>query len=299
MYAFARGTRDNTTEKAGYGTNVVAASNSGKDYKDVYNRVFVYGNTVEDSTDVYFFKSIPDVTSQTSLWTRDKVINDTNVKNNNEAANLAAVNIVTTPYRRGTIQCAGGLLTLQPGERIGIQLPYMELQGMFSVGEYFHSWNTSGMNTSLSVDTLVENIARLFQERVLNERNTRKSQNDNFMLESTIYSFADEGDTESHNNTMLSNSTLMMQPGFSTGIWTSVVLSLSNDCTTAEVRVNGSDLNASTFEVSLDNGQTWTIVPGNVPTAVGAGNIIKTRVTLNVDANNPEPKVWTLGVMTK
>ena len=299
LQVFAKGSRPNQTERAGMGTNVVGASSAGLDYKDVRNRVFVYGKTSETNSDVFYLATRQDAASQSRLWVKDEVVNDNNVDSNAQAATLALKKIRTVPERRGVIQCAGGLLTLQAGQSIDVQLPYMEMQGQFVVGEYRHSWSSSGLNTFVSVSTTQENVADLFQERIRKERELRDIRNQNSMLDSVVFKFEDSTDTSSLANLEISDNALRIVSGFSTGNWVSVTKQLPATASSVEVRVDGEDLDACTYGVSLDGGVTFTsATPKTVVTGL-SGRQLVLRVTLNSDTNNPLPILNAVSAMAK
>lgn len=296
---FQAGTLTNSTEKVGLGTNAVSANSCGKDFKDVLNRVFVYGTTASNATNVYYLKTQEDETSQSALWIRDRVINDANVKSNDEATNLANAQLTISPPRRGVIQCAGGLLTLQAGQKISVQLPYMELQGWFIVGEFTHSWTTGGLNTYISLEELKENLARLFQERILAERGLRPNQNDNFMFNSATMDFTSDTFTDTFNNTQIVNNKLVLNTGYTTGTWTSISQSFPADVTSVELRIDGDDLGACTAQFSGDNGVTWTTVTLNTATSIASTNQVKMKVLFATSTEYPAPAINAVAIMAK
>ena len=299
LQVFVKGARINQTEKATLGTNVVAASGLGLDYKDVKNRVSVYGKSNENNSDVFFLATRQDTNSQNTLWIKDDVINDYNVDTNTEAISLANAGISTTPPRRGLIQCAGGLLTLQPGQVMNIQLPLMELQGQFPIGEYTHGWSSEGLNTSFSISEDRENLARLFQERIKKDEELRDIRNENSMRQSIVYRFIDNTDTSSTANTEVTEGTLRIISGFSTGNWTSITKQLSETVTSVELRVAGDDIDSCTYAVSLDGGVTFTALAPKTLTTGLSGQQLVVRVTLTSDTNNPLPILNAVSVMAK
>lgn len=299
LQVFSEGTRNNDTERAGVGVNITGADGLGRDFKDVKNRVLVYGSNVEDATNIFYLQTRDNTDSQTDLWQRDLVINDGNVDSTEHAAQLALAGIVTSPDRKGSIQCAGGLLTLQPGQSIAIEAPYMEFQGRSVVGAYKHTFDqNAGLNTYIHFSTVEENLASLFQERLAAEKGLRQIANPNNMTNATVFEFDTSADTNTLTNTAISNSALMLS-GASTGRWISRTITLPKNATVAELRTEGDDLGVSTYEVSLDNGITYTTITTTSTVTLTAGKQLKIRVTLQTDNDNAVPRLNTLALLTK
>lgn len=289
----------NTTERVGLGTNVIAVSQLGKDTKDIKNRAYVYGLSSQSNSDIYYLQTREDSASQTQFWIKDSVTSDTSIKNGDNAGNLATKSLVTTTLTKGQITIVGGLLTLQVGQLIDVQLPYMELQGKISVADFRHSWNNQGLNTTISISQTQDNLARLFRERIKVDNALRDIRNKNSMKISTFFDFTTGADTSSQTNTQLTGGTIQLTSGSSNGIWLCALKTLNATATSFELRVDGADIGTTTYQVSLDGGVTFaTILPSVVTTSL-SGKQLQVKITMVSDTNNVTPIIRALSVLTK
>jgi len=124
--------------------------------------------------------------------------------------------------------------------------------------------------------------------------------NSNNMSYSTNFDFDIEEGT--HNGTAISGGKLVLASGFSNGVWTSNLKTLPANISFFEIRVSGNDLNLSTIQVSVDNGQNFTsaynlFTQANSLFTISSGKDIVIKVNLISSSTYPNPYLNSLSIL--
>jgi hypothetical protein len=248
-----------TNENVGiaYGINLTNLSEYGGDDADIYNRVIVYGK--QESDNILVVKTRNDETSQSNLWIKDRIFNESALDSMEEVAGKAEYEITN-----GVNLSSGGRMTslmvpnIRPGEKMPISVPYCNINGYYKIHNYTHIFD-SEFTTTVEVSKKSGRVVDLFITKVNPQEFVSSISNPNGMTDSYTVYFNESPSKMTHINTEEFEERLRLQAGFTTGTATSEILNEDYDITECELRrYVGNDYSADTYEVSNQGGAAGT-----------------------------------------
>lgn len=295
---FAENSVTNTTDMVVHGMNLLDC-NIGVDIREVKNRVRNYGAAAESSTDVIILATKENTSSQTTYGLREEISNNNNLRSYEAVEGEAETLLITSPTQHGDFRSIG-LPTIQPGQLLRISSPYDNVVGYYRIVEFTHTYNIgSGFITSGVVEKQRPVLEDKFKELFKFKQQNRTSKNPNKMKYTYLVKF-DGSESISHSNTEITNSTLKVVSGENTGEATIATYDTPEEFTDIELRIHSEDLGNSTIYISNDAGVTEKSANANeVVVFNDSGDKLRIRIAMNKDSLNPDPKIFTLGVMYK
>ena len=179
----------NTEEQVIVQQNLTYLSRIGYNNTDIKNRVRVYGKT---ENNIIIVKTKEDTDSQSELWIKDHTVQDSSLSTMAEVSDKAE-NLKDTLSTRSTQGTVGacGLKTLQPGEKLRVQMPYAGLNGYYKAKQFTHNLGVNGFDTSITINKREKKTADYFRDRILEFEDLASFENSNG-LENSYTVFFDE-----------------------------------------------------------------------------------------------------------
>ena len=194
------------------------------------------------------------------------------------------------------------LYTLQPGDNIWISVPRQRVHGVYKVTEFKHMYGRDGVWTEALIEREMIGTAQLIRDRIKKEHEVTIIDNPNRMEHSYNFPFDDSTGISSSETTNVgvSGGALRLSGAATSGTMVSDTRTAANNITSVEFRVVGTDLDASTFEFSVDNAASWqSIVKNTATTPSATGNQLKIKVNLVSNTANPTPILESCGALYK
>jgi hypothetical protein len=302
LHTFEKGSVMNEDYDINYNSNLMSLSGYGKDHTKVLNRIWVYGKTEEN---IMFLDRKDDLSSQSNLWIKDEIINDSSLLSMEETTERAEVEL----DNKSTVENSCSVTTLgmpsvEPGQSIYLYVPYCgadEYHVIFSVNHRLDA--EAGFTTLFNLESKPTDMTELFKQRIDVEQQLRAFENLNAMRAAYTITFEEVPEKVSHNNTEVVGGILQLISGPSTGICTSATVDVINDVTQCELRIKANDdQQLCTYEVSNDGGITWDLVePGyeNMHTFTSVGHLILFRVNMDNGGGTHNPKFEAISLLYK
>lgn len=291
IHTLEEGSVINENERVIFGQNLISVPNFGKDNEKVFNRVSVCGN---NDSNILYMSTKEDAASQTDLWRKDYIINDTILATNTEVENRATTelsNLIIQNVASGRVTSLG-LPTLKPGDYIQFSVPYCNINGYYKVNSFTHTLSSNGFLTEIELSKKQDTLTRLFRDRISENENNRDYINLFDMENTLVVHFNENPSIITHNTgtTEEVDSVLKLIVGESTGtITTTVINSSKNIVCCMLTTLDNFSKSLDVYEVSNTNGATWeTLTLGEVHDFTSTGSQLLFRMTLNSDSlNNP------------
>jgi hypothetical protein len=229
-------------------------------------------------------RTINDLASQSSLWIKSEVINDSSLQSIAEVEDKANTELDSkkTTEDSGRLT-AIGLPTLESGELISCSVPYCGINGNYICSDITHTFDSSGFRTDVDIRSRETSTGVLFKERIDVENALSPYINLNAMEQSiTLYFDGEQALTLS--NCEESQSKISLISPATTGVMTSPMFTLNNNVNHCEFRVYANYPNTmnDVYEISNDGGLSWLVVtPGVVYDFLTPGKNIVIKITLN------------------
>lgn len=288
----------NTTDAIVHDDNLSNVSDFGKDTAEVRNRVIIYGQNISNTPLMSFAE---DTTAQSNLFIKEEVITDTNVTTMTQAQERASDELARLKegIEKGDVEAYPGLATLKPGETLFISDPANNLITFYKVISFTHSFSESGLTTKVTIERSSISTARIFKERLEAEQRLSNVSNPYEMRYSYNEGFDDSSNIESKTTIDIKDSCAVIRSAYTEGVLTIKAVTTPTNITQFELRVDGSDLADSIFEVSCNNGVNWEVVTRNtlISAPSTTGNRLKVRVTLYSTWHNAQPKLDAIAVL--
>jgi hypothetical protein len=292
FHFFVKGSKLNTSDAA-VGTtegNLIQFDSFGVNIADVKNKVTAYG---EDNEGLTIIATSEDSESQNKNEVREHRIYDTSMDTYEEAVARASAHIVQNkdPNTTGTTQTLW-LLNINPGEKMWVSVPEREIHDKYIIRKINYFYPSHNCTCEIYKET--KGIAQIFKDNMQKGMAIEKIINPFDMRYS--YNFTFDNDTNlAHAGTYTSDGSLL-----GAGTCTSSSRETTNNVVKVQLKVIGQDVGVSTFEVSVDDGDTWETVNLNEEFVVGStGNHLAWRVTLTSDSDNTYPKIDSLSLLYK
>lgn len=273
----------NSEVSVGYGINLTSLGSYGPRNSEIYNRVIVYGQTESDN--ILLLKTEEDSTSQSNLWIKDRIFDESDLTTMTEVQSKADLELA----QNTSLPNSGRLSTLfmpslRPGEKVYVTIPYCNINGYHRVQSFTHNFGTS-FSTSIDIEKADRKLSELFIQKTNPDDFITPISNPNAMKDSYTVYFDESPSVMLHNNTEESNDALRLSVGQTSGTATSNTLITDYNVTSCELRkCENYDVINDIYEVSNNGGVSWENYVGLALTPhifTGTGNLLKFRITLN------------------
>ena len=293
----------NTTSNIAYGVNLLSLSSYGKDTTQIYNRAIVYGNTESDN--IMLLKTEDDTASQSNLWIKEKVFNEsdlTTMEEVQEKANYEKTEgINVNNIGNLTTVC---LPNIMPGEMITASIPYCNINGQHKVYSVTHNFKNN-FTSSVQLTANSKNVVDMFVQKVNGEEFVSALKNPNNMQNSYTIYFNESPAIMTLTSTEITDEKLRLIDGETSGYAISDYLETDNDITQCELRKyeNFETVNDS-YQVTNDGGVTWEdyteIGDGEIHTFETSGNDLGVRLDLaRVSSSATSPSYESISLLYK
>ena len=292
FHMFTRGSIECELDAAVFEDNLLDMQGLGEDTVEVKNNIRVIG---EDNEGLPILATANDDT--TTLNVKEKIIQDTSINTMEEAQKRADAELAISkvPDVKGSVSCLL-LPYVNPGEKMYITVPTHDILDLFRVINLTYKFDISGLiTTDVDVAKVTKGIPQFFRDRMSKELGLEKINNPNRMSFSYNFTFDDNTNIDSHSGTETTGGALKLTTGSSTGTMTTSSKTASSTVSQVEIKIVGSNLDISTFEVSANGGLNYTTVTKDVLKALSvSGTNLKIRVNLISNTANPNPSVESL-----
>jgi hypothetical protein len=276
------------------GINLLNLKDFGIDSYEARERVTVVGDDGEGLPVLY-------TSGSGSRQTRPVFnMNVSNVTSAKELADATLSGVTDAPPQGRTLSY--GLPVLNVGDNVMISAPRQQVHNAYKIIEIKDMVGKEVRGKWLC-ECLVEKeftgTTELIENRIKKEGEITKLQNPNNLEFSYNLTFSDDTYCN-HTNTETGDGRLRLISGQTSGSMTTDAYTVTNNITQVELKLKGSDLRSSTFEISANNGITWqTIVKDTLYNVTSSGKYLKVKVSLVLDTANPDPSVDSLVILYK
>ena len=279
MHYFEAGSITNSTEKIVHGYNLLETGDFSPDLTFVKNKIQVYGASVDG---LPIFATAEDSASQTAYGLKEEKISDSNITSYTQASAKADYELAVKkdPPTIGEITSLG-LPTLAPGEKMAISDPENGIQPTnYTIIKYSHKFsNDEPFKTVVTISKERSSVPKILKSRLKFEQEATAQDNPEEYEFGKIYDFNTSEGT--FTDTMISQGFLKTTGG-ADGNWVSPLTISSSNVTTCEVRAKGSQIEGTTFFVSVDNGITWQSLAINTPKTLDPQGInLRAKIQIN------------------
>ena len=205
------------------------------------------------------------------------------------------------------------MITLKPGELVYVSIKTQDILAKYRCAKIVHTFGhlEPYAFTEVYLDNEPKALQHLFKDRIEKERQLQKGGNPNDMGYSFVSPLDSSSEVSSTSNITIAGGKAKLSSGASTGNFITALHEAPASITHVELRANRSNDvvigTTATFEVSLDNGISWTTVSdvgfnGNSGTKVPItlekqGKKVKVKVTLNTSGTYTDPEIEALSVL--
>lgn len=228
-------------------------------------------------------------------------IKDANVKTNTAATDYSQKALDDRTLANMPPQASGRsnymLFSVYPGQNIWVSVMRQQVHGIYKVVIVKHSYGVStGLMTECQFEKEYFGSSQIVRDRIRNEQTQTIIENPNRMLYSYNLTFDDSSQIESMDSTLvIANGAIT-----GTGTFTTTIYQFKTDIGYGELRYVGSDLGASTFEISFDGRLSYqTVTLAQLTTILSTGSQGAIRVTMTADATNVNPSLSSLALLGK
>jgi len=295
FHFFERNSIDCELDAVVFEDNLIELTGLGKDTTDVKNRVIVYG---EDDQGLPIIYTAEDAGSQSSYNVKEHIIKDTNIKTMAEAEDRAKAELalLKEPEIKGQVR-SYGLVHINPGELIVISSPPHQIHARFRVTKITHIIDMANFFTDLEVEKIIKGIPYYFRKRKEKEIALQKILNPNELKYSYNFTFDDDSNIESHSGTETKNGKLILSSGQTSGTMITTTHTANDNISQVELKFVGSNLDNSTFEISVNDGMNYeTITRDKLFTVSHTGNQLKLKITLR-ESGTTRPEIDSLALL--
>ena len=294
LRTFISGGITNANAGIAYGINLLRLSGYGRDTSEAYNKVKVFGKTESDN--IILLKTEENSASQTDLWIKDKVINDSNLTTMDEVQDKAnyelSEGIATTKSGRAEII---GISTLRPGDTVSCSIPYSNVDQTVTIKSFSHKFSDT-FTTSVELSKKIKKIGDLFLPKVNPDDFLSGGTNLNDMKGSYTVFFDESTSVMTHtdDNNVELNGKLQLASDATYGESISDTYTADDDVTECEFRrYENYSTDDDTYYVSNNGGLTWEqyqAETGATHTFAVPGKQLKFKMILRRDATtDPSP----------
>ena len=189
------------------------------------------------------------------------------------------LNLSKTRIKKADGLSAVGLITLKPGEMIPLNIPQVGLNQTSKIPQFTHKIANGGLlTTTFSIEKESIDLSRQLRNRINAEDGIKAYDNINDMDQCLFLDFRDgqEGTFFTLTNMRIVDKVLQLDDGQSSGNFETIsaaLLSFSRDILKAEIRIEGSNLTNTTYEIKVNSGDVYSnINVGEVSTFPTSGS---------------------------
>lgn len=286
-------TKENIDSSISYGLNLLSLNEFGIENDDIYNRIIVYGKIESDN--VLLMKSEDDTSSQSNLWIKDKIINASDLTTMDEVQDRADYELsVGTNIDNNGSMTSICLPSIRPGEMINISVPYCNINGLYSVKSYTHTFSKDSIfKTSVELVRKRKQLKDILVTKVNAEEFISSIDNPNSMKDSYTIYFNESPSKVTLTNCEINDGVVYLSEGETSGSVTSNLIDADYNVTSCELRrYENYETAQDTYEVTNDgiNWETYIATEGNIHTFSTSGSRIGFRLNLvrtNADDSSP------------
>lgn len=291
----------NADEFIAYGVNCTSTDSCGTDLRNIKNNIITTGDRVDGKGNLFYIWSKRKNAHISQFWQKDILINDNTI--NTQAAVEADTQLAYDVYTRtddtGSLTSESyGLVTLEPGQSIRCYVPHCGIDGEYVAHEVKHTINPSVGSWQTTVTVQRKSISLIDFLKVRDDRNKGNvlaSDNAHGMIGGYVVDLTDTS-ILSLTNVEIIGGVCKLLTGFGTGSIETDVKVLDEDVVAVQIRLSGSDLAASTVDVTADGGVTWETGIGfdsSNEYIITSDSINKNQLAFKInivlDSDNPEP----------
>ena len=291
----------NNNEAVMYGINLLPYSNFGKDFLNSYNKIKGYGAKSED---LLLVRTANNLADQQAKYVKAKLLSESVITQINELQEVVDSELdFSEAVTKGSISVSEGLFTLQPGQSIKISDPFSNISGDYAIPVFSMQRNQDG--SIFSILTIEKPQSSDTTDLLkMNEDIKKLSINNPNTLDDTIFIFTFEDSTniQSFGDNEIVNNKLVLKSGFTQGTTTSIQITLTQNPAYYMFQANGSQLDVSFVELSLDGGLTYenaVNIEGSKDTKIMIANTGKfpvVKITPKSNGTYPNPQLESFGL---
>jgi len=250
---FDKNSIENNQEAIVWNDNLIDTEGLGEQTITTKNKVQVLG---DDGSGLPVIYTSEDSTSQTDYGVKMQTIFDNKIDSTTSAQEVADAEISSkaNPDKEGDAE-SFMLPSLQPGDKIWVTNPPMKINGQYRIYSLTHKLPNQEL-TTVRVNDERKN-RQIIKKRFEKELASQTITNPYRMTKSINLKFDSETELASKDsNVQLTGGKISLSSG-TQGRFTSVTHTFSSDITECHLRVVGSDISSTDFELSTDSGTTY------------------------------------------
>jgi len=287
FHFFEANTIMNDDECIAEGDNFIETQENGSDDYYEKTRVTVIGQDDVGIPIVYTaINGLDDsTTGREDEGIREVFIRNTSISTMSDASTTAIAELSKYTNRppQGRFK-SFGLQTLNQGDNFWISVPRQHIYGIYKALEVTHTFGTKmgGWRTEVITEFKPQDTKELINTVIRKNETIMTADNFNKLNYSYNIPFSDDSLTGSIVDCEITNGSLILTVGSTTGTWISVPKTSFVNITKVELRIVGSNLNSSIFQISSDGGITYQTITNRILTSVAqTGTNLVVKVTLN------------------
>jgi len=268
----------NTEEAVVHNDNLFETSDFGEDISQVRNRIIVYGQPLENTT---LMHTAEDTDSQDTHGLKEMIVSDTNLTTYEQVKERAEAELTIgiNPPIIGDLT-SFMLPSIEAGELLRISDPANTVApSAYKVIKVEHKYD--GFPQSIvTIEKERVDLSSVMKSRYVSAQEQSDIVNQYEMRYSYNLDFNDDGNTDSHDGTSVSEGFLISSGG--SGTFTSASRIATADITQAQIIVTGSGLEGTEYWLSNDNGISYESIDKNeLLTFSSTGKQLKIKIKIN------------------
>lgn len=252
IHFFEKNSRNNDNEAIVWNDTHIRTDGLGQQTITTKNKIITYG---DDGTGLPIISTSNNLDSQSLFGIKELAIFDNNANTEENVKEIGDAELAdkATPTEEGEAESLI-LPSIAPGERIYITNPTMKINGRFRIYGFTHRIPEE---RSMIVVGKERKTKQIFKKRVENELKAQIITNP-FKMESSInFTFDDLSKIATKDaNVNIEGGKLILTSGVD-GVATSIIFSVADGISEAHLRVIGSNIVGTEFEISTDGGNTY------------------------------------------
>ena len=278
-----------------YGQNLIN-TNVNDRFVGRKNKITVIGQSVDGMP---LMRTKENVSDQALYWVMQEIVKDTNLTTQSEVDNKARLLLddKLNIGNSGTFK-VDGLPGLLPGYLVMAFDPQSNIRGWVTAGEVKHTLSKkyrTGVKFH-SKSPMNPPAVKVITDRVEKEQERLDLDNENGLENTYTFSFDDDTNIQTHTNTETTRGKLVLQEAKSAGNMITDSLLTDNNVTKVFLKVNGSAIGTTIFDISNNGGESYTTIePDTLTTLTDTGQ----RIKLKVGFDTPDTQIDSLSILYK
>ena len=197
-----------------------------------------------------------------------------------------------------------GMQDLDPGDNIWVWIPRVKITGIYKIQKFKQIFNKEGWFTDLTIEREIRDISQILAERATAEEQLKPVLNIDDLEQSYNFTFDDNSNILQLTNTEITQGRLQLTSGQAQGTMESASRNTNNDISKIKMKVVGSDITSTTFQISLNDGTIYQDIQKDTLYTVGSnfnhtGRNLRIKVNLLSNTANPNPLIESLVCLYK